>query len=389
MIEAFRQRPLWMTWLLYFLEFAGVGVYFTFLNVYFHQVGLNGTQIGVLNMVSAIAGMAGAVPWGLLGDRTGKVGWLLATGALGWGATLYLVGQAHSFAAYLGLGCLGGLASAAVVTLLDSTTLALLGERRADYGRYRLGGTFGFICASAFAGFLFDWGGLQMMFPMFFLIMVAFAGAALLLPALPLHHEAHAGRAVSQMIRRPAWIVLMVCAFLCWIAVNGANQFLGVAMSAMNSSKGLIGLTMMGAAVVEIPCMLQSGALLQRFGAARLLWFSMLLLILRFALFGWMPAPIWAIPINAINGPAFAFFWSSAVKYTNEMAPPALTATAQGLLNTTLGLAGVVGALLCGWLFDQFGSSGLFYLLAAGCLAAFVLFGAGLRLRQPAQEAAD
>ena len=61
-----------MLWVLFFFQFAAIGVYFTFLNVYYKGVGLSGTHIGLISMVSGVAGMAGSFLWGYLSDRTGK-----------------------------------------------------------------------------------------------------------------------------------------------------------------------------------------------------------------------------------------------------------------------------------------------------------------------------
>jgi hypothetical protein len=51
--------------------------------------------------------------------------------------------------------------------------------------------------------------------------------------------------------------------------------------------------------------------------------------------------------------------------------------TAQGLLNSTTSLAGVVSSLLTGWLFDWLSPNGLYSVMAGCCLAALVIFGAG------------
>jgi MFS family permease len=60
------------------------------------------------------------------------------------------------------------------------------------------------------------------------------------------------------------------------------------------------------------------------------------------------------------------------------MAPPELSATAQGLLVSATALAGVLSGVLSGWLFDKLGSRGLFLSLSGFCLAAFLLYGFGL-----------
>jgi PPP family 3-phenylpropionic acid transporter len=386
MIESTRRRSLWIIWSLFFFQFAGIGFFFTFLNVYFREVGLSGTQIGLISTASAVIAVISSVLWGYLSDRTGQARFMLAISGLLGALLAQLIPFVHTFLAYLILGCLGGLLASSANTLIDSTTLVLLGTRREDYGRYRTGGSVGYICATFIAGFLYDWGGLKLMFPSYAVVIAGFVIVALLLPAMPVPQEKHTGQSIGKMMRRPAWILFAVCIFLCWMATNGALQFLGVAMNEMGSNQRLIGLAWMIPAIIEVPLMMQSGVLLRRFGAVKLLWLSMLILTIRFLLLGWMPSPVWAIPINTLNAPAFVFFWNSAVTYANKMAPPSLSATTQGLFASTISLAGMISALLSGWLFDLLGPNGVFYVLAVGCLAAFILFGLGQIRHKPSTQ---
>jgi len=78
--------------------------------------------------------------------------------------------------------------------------------------------------------------------------------------------------------------------------------------------------------------------------------------------------------INAINGPGYVLYWTSAVTYASKMAPPSLAATSMAMFNSTISLAGMVSSLVSGALFDLAGPHGVFYVLAAFCLAAFILF---------------
>jgi PPP family 3-phenylpropionic acid transporter len=232
-------------------------------------------------------------------------------------------------------------------------------------------------------GFLFDRTGLGLMFPIYGVLMVFFIVSALLLPNLAVHREARDLGAVRVMIRQPAWILFTVVVFLVWIASNAAITFMSVVLQSMGMKSGLIGVAVTVGAVVEMPFMIFSGALLRRFGPVKLLLVSMTLSVVRFSLLGLMKAPEWAVAINLLNGPAYVLFWTSAVNLANRLAPQGLTATAQGLLNSTTSTAGVVSALLAGWLFDRL-HNGLFEVMAVFCLVALISFVVGNLHRKPA-----
>ncbi len=155
----------------------------------------------------------------------------------------------------------------------------------------------------------------------------------------------------------------------------------------MGAGDSLIGFALAVSAIFEVPFMAFSGAIIRRFGPTRLLWISMVGYVIRYILYSQMMSPEWVIFIHMFSGPVYVLFWNSAVNVANRMAPPELSATAQGLLVSATALAGVLSGGLSGWLFDRLGSRGLFLSLAGFCLAAFLLYSFGqLRARSPASR---
>jgi PPP family 3-phenylpropionic acid transporter len=129
----------------------------------------------------------------------------------------------------------------------------------------------------------------------------------------------------------------------------------------------------------EIPVMLYSGRLVSRFGLERMLAFSFVIYAVRCVLYAFMPAPIWALPINLLNGLSFGLFWVCSVMYVSHMAPDSLRATSQTLLTAVLSLANVVGAPFGGYIFDHSGPSSLFLIYAVFALAGLGVLLAGFR----------
>jgi PPP family 3-phenylpropionic acid transporter len=372
------ERQLQVVRLLFFFQFAGIGIFLSFINVYLRGTGLSGTQIGVLGMVSALFSLLCATLWGYLSDRTGRPRLILVIGAIGTALVVQLYPLAKTMPAFLAISCLYGIFNSASFTLVDSLALALLGDRREDYGRYRLGGSFGYILTTSISGLIFERVGLAYLFPAFGVTSLFFILTALLLPPRTTRRIARSGGAVLQMIRQPAWLTLVGGVFLVWMAASGAFAFLNITLKDMGASDSLIGFSLSISAICEVPFMAFSGAIIRRFGPSRLFWISMLGYLLRFILYSQMMSPEWAIAINAFSGPVYVLFWNSAINVANRMAPPELSATAQGLLVSATALAGVLSGVLSGWLFDKLGSRGLFLSLSGFCLAAFLLYGFGL-----------
>ena len=373
-------KRLWVIWLLFFLQYLAVGAFFVYLNIYYRQVGLSGTQIGLISMTGPLIGSISAVGWGFVSDRTGKPKWLIAIGALGGLVAVQFIPLAHSFWQFFGLTCVGSLMTSSLSTLIDGATLVMLGTKSENYGRYRIGGSLGYILATGAAGMIYDKVGLSYIFPIYAVIMTLFALAALFLPDLPIKiqsRERTDKAEIGLMMRQPVWLVFASSVFLIWMASYAAIMYLGVALMSMGASQTLIGFASITGAIIEIPFMGFGSWFIRRLGLEKLILIAIILMILRYFLLGLMHSPVWAVAINMLNGPAYAFFAISAVAYAKKLAPPTLATTSQGLLNSIMNLSGVVSALVTGVLFDRIGASGIFFSMGLCSVVAFILFSMG------------
>ncbi len=149
-------RQLRVVWFLFFFQFAGIGIFISFINVYLRAKGLSGTEIGLLGMVSALFSLVFATVWGYISDRTGRPRLILIIGAVGAALVVQAYPLAQSLPAYLAIACLYGTFNSTSATLVDSLALTLLADRREDYGRYRLGGSFGYILTTITSGLIFE-----------------------------------------------------------------------------------------------------------------------------------------------------------------------------------------------------------------------------------------
>jgi MFS family permease len=114
---------------LYFLYFGALGGYWTYLNVYYKQIGLSGTQIGLVNTISPLVSIFAATMWGLLNDRLGRPRLILRITMPGVIAACFGLSLVHNFFLIILFSCLISFFVCATIPLLDNTTLRLLGEQ--------------------------------------------------------------------------------------------------------------------------------------------------------------------------------------------------------------------------------------------------------------------
>ncbi len=370
---------------LYFTIWAAIGAFWPFIFVYYRrEIGLSGTEIGLVVMASAATGTLAAPVWGMLNDRLGRTRLLLTIQALSLAVVGLILGQMHTFVGVLAMISLFTVFSSPIMPLLDSTTLGLLGERRDLYGAYRAWGTIGFVIACTLAGFLIERIGLGLIFPAYSIGVFVFWLLSLRLP----DRRSSQGRAIrraglGQIIRHRAWLLFAISVFILWFSVMGAFAFLGIVIVEMGGAQSLIGLASTIAALTEIPTFQYGSQLLRRFAAPRLLMIAIGVYALRLLLYAFMPAPSWVLWLALLQGASYGLFLISAVAYANELAPDELKSTAQGLLVSVMSLANLGAGLAGGWLLDHVGHRGLFLAMMGTCLVALgvLLLGRRRRLR--------
>lgn len=373
---------------LYFTIWAAIGAFWPFVYVYYRsEIGLSGTQIGLIVMASAAMGTLAAPLWGMLNDRLGRTRLLLTIQALCLAAVCLAVGQLRAFAPILIMMGLFSVFSSPIMPLLDSTTLGLLGERRDLYGAYRAWGTIGFVITCTVAGFLIERVGLGLIFPAYAAGVLIFWFLSLRLPE---RREVRGGPSrwvgLRRMIRRRAWLIFMISVFLLWFSVMGAFAFLGIVIVEMGGAQRLIGLASTLAALTEIPTFQYGARLLRRFGPPRLLAMAIGVYAFRLLLYALMPSPTWVLWLALLQGASYGFFLVAAVAYANELAPNELKSTAQGLLVSVMSLANLAAGLVGGWLLDHVGRQGLFLAMMGTCLMALAVFAIGRRQDRTAAD---
>lgn len=363
---------------LYFAIWAAIGAYWPFIYVYYRsELGFTGTQIGLIVTASSLTGTLSATAWGMLNDRLGRTRTLLIIQSLGLIVACQALGFLHTFPSVLAVSSLFTIFSSPIMPLLDTTTLSLLGERRDQYGTYRMWGTVGFVVTCAAAGFLFERVGMRLIFPAYGAGVFAFMLLVLRLPERAVVRGPSRLAGIGQMIRQRAWLIFALSVFILWFAVMGAFAFLGIVIVEMGGTQRMVGLATTIAALTEIPMFQYSARLLRRLGPARLLAIAMGVYAFRLLLYASMPDVSWVLGLALLQGVSYGLFLVGAVAYANELAPTALKSTAQGLLVSVMSLANLSAGLAGGWLFDHVGHTGLFLAMMVASLLALGLFVAG------------
>ena len=371
----------------YFLYFAAIGGFFYYLFIYYTQIGLNSTQIGILSSLGPLIGILSGPLWGWLSDRLSITRPLFIFAAAAGMFFIYLLSTTVQYTWIMVLTIAGSFFTTPLMTLLDSTTLVLLGERRDLYGQQRLWGSAGYILTSYFFGQFLQSHGMRWIFPGYIAIMGIYLLVSFGLPMrrvkIAVSTSASIDKSIFQLLKQRTWVLFSISMIFMAIAMNSIIVFLAVYMTRLGSSPGLVGTVGALGALVEIPFMYAGSWLIRRYGSRTILLLGYAGYFLRLVVYAIMRVPGWAVLGSATNGISYSFMQTSSVAFVDEITPAQWKGTAMGLYNATFSLGGMINGVLNGALLDSYG--GGMYTVNAGLMlvATLLLLFTGAKAGRP------
>jgi MFS transporter, PPP family, 3-phenylpropionic acid transporter len=359
----------------YFLYFGAISILFPFLALFYQGQGLTGGQIGLLAAISPIISFFGAPLWTGAADASHRHKLVAMLSILGVVTVTFIFPQVASFGGLLLMISLWAFFGSPTGSLVDSAVLTLLGDRRERYGRIRLWGTIGYGVIAPFAGTLIGRLGLKWAFWGYAILML---GGLLVLTRIPFRQSRSGGSfrgGMRLLFANQAWMLFLVMVFIAGIGMATINNYLFVFMQSLGASKTLMGIALTVSTLSEIPAMFFSDRLLRRFGARGMLVIAMTTIGLRLLCYSLTTQPWVILVIQLCHGLTFAAIYTAGVYYADQIAPPGMKATTQGMFSGTLmGFGSAAGGLLGGLLLDRFSPGGMYAFAGTFVLAGLVVF---------------
>ena len=365
----------------YFFFFGASAALAPFLGLYFEQSGLSGRQIGLLFGMPPLLTLVSAPLWGGLADATHRHKLLLVVAMTGSSLMTFALSLTPAFLWLVPLVAARAFLGAPIMPLIDSTVVAMLDDRRDEYGKQRLWGAVGWGLVAPLVGFLIDRTGLQWMFYSYLMLVMC---NLVVSTRLPVRYAAIGGQfrqGVHALLANRQWIVFLTAILIGALSLTFEVSFLSLYMDDLGAGKTLMGLALTAGTISELPVWFFADRFLERWGARRLLAFSLLACGVQAFAYSLIRTPWLVLPIQLLHGPAFSAMWAAGVHYAAEIAPEGMGATAQGLFSgVVMGLRSALGAFIGGLLYEGLGAALMFRwggLSAVLGLLLFILAGRG------------
>jgi len=380
---------------LFFLLFIGLGISSPFFGIFFKHVIVHadGTPaiglIGLIFFVMPLVSIVANIPAGILADKFHSGKHLITLFCFGVALFAVLIGLAgedfaHDWTAngkfiyiFVLLLFLNGFFYP-IMPMLDAETLLFLNKhfRREFYGAYRLWGTYGWsVSTILMGGLLFYFRHTPLIFycaALAFAVLgfVAWSGIEAKPTAAPIIIPwSHLKKDI--LFR---WFLLFI--FLHGVVTTSSFTYTGYFFDDVLRSPLEIGFILGTWAIFEIPVMMFSRELIDRFGNRWLIVSGLLLSGIRLILFSFftLETPfVWKWAAALLHGPGFGLSQLGIIDFVDRRAHPGMRATYLNIATVArISLASALGGILGSMLIERWG--GAFLMQFCGWVTIAMIF---------------
>lgn len=361
---------------LQFWAFATNGVAAPFLPLYFDRQGYTSAQIGVLMMIGSLLAIFIQPVWGYVSDRlqtVKKVTFFLWSIAVLCGIGLF---ASQSYVLTFWFVLLMYFFLQPSYPLIDSVSIQSAARRGATYGSIRMFGSIGFASMALIGGYVLNLlGGISNLGYFMITVSVIPLILMLLLRDEPAEGERMTLDLLKGILKNKTFLLFLLLVFLISIPQRMNDVMFGLYLLSNGGTDSMVGWGWAIAAGVELPAFLLLNRYLKKIHEFALIGVVGILFSVRWFLYTVFTEPWMLLLLQGGAMVTFAVFWLSAVHYTARILPMQLCSTGQSVLAMVfMGLAGIVGSSVGGWLKDNYGGASMYIFAACVSLVAGIGF---------------
>lgn len=372
--------PYWRLSAYYLFYFASLGALVPFWGLYLQSRGFDALAVGQLMATLAATKIVAPLLWGHWVDRSGRRMPLIRLAALGAVLVFGAVFLANGFWALAAAMTLFSFFWNASLPQMEAVTFNHLGPRVRRYALIRVWGSIGFIGVVGALGAQLEGAPLAIV-PLWVLgLYVGVWLSTLWVPDSPPVSRQGPAASLRGLLRRPEVLAFLGACFLMQFSHGTYYAFYSIHLKAAGYSTGAVGALWVVGVTAEVLIFLGMHRLLERFGARRVLLWSLCLAAVRWLLIGafvtWVPVQVLAQMLHAAT---FGTFHAAAIHLVHHYFPGRTQGRGQALYNSvSFGAGGAAGSLMGGLLWSgpgplvTFGVGSLAALLGAWALWRWV-----------------
>ena len=351
-----------------FLEYIIWGAWYVTLTTYLTQtLQFSGTQAGTVFGTAALASLLSPLFVGLVADRFFATERVMATLYLAAAVCMFLVTRVTSFAAVYALMLAFCLLYFPTIALTNSIAMRNVRDPGRDFPAIRTMGTIGWIAITNVVGWMcVEADAMQFVFGATGCVVMAIY-SLLALPHTPppaKGQKASIGTLLGldalTLLKQRDFAVFLIASVLACIPLTFYYSFTNAYLNEVGVENAANKMSLGQAS--EVIMLLLMPVFFRVWSVRTILLLGLSSWAIRYVLlaYGNPQDGMWMFYLAILlHGVCFDFFFVTGFLYTNQIAPPELRSTAQGLITlATYGLGMLIGSLLSGGVLDYFSTTG-------------------------------
>lgn len=358
-----------------------MGLFVPYWGLYLEYKLFNPVQIGILLSLFQLSRIVSPNIWGWIADHTEKrIIWIKLTSFLGFIGFLGIF-WSDSFIKIFFIMMAMSIFTSSTLPLVESLTLSHLATTDGHYSKIRAWGSFGFIVASLFFGYLFDIVGISFLVYGLLIAQIIIFTLSFTIPEKKYITKNLPNTSIRKILIQPEVISLLIgCA--CMVTSHGLlYNFYSIYLNEHDYSNSFIGFLWTLGVMCEIVIFFKMPKILKFLNLKQILILSLLVGVLRFFIIGQFPEWIFLIIFaQTLHAITFGSFHIASIEFINHFFTGKNHAKGQAIYNSiTYGLGGTIGGLGGGFLIQHYGASYAFSLSAIFPLVGFFVIAFGMR----------
>jgi PPP family 3-phenylpropionic acid transporter len=341
-----------------------------FLPIVLRDRGLSAAEIGVVLGLAALTAFVAMPIWGHAADRQLGPERTLAVAALAAAVAIIPLALVHGLLGLVVATVTVTAARSAFSSLVDAVALDHLGaDARQGYGRVRRWQSLGWALAACVWGLLLQIDSLDLLPALYIPCALALALCAASIGGTHLPHERPEVGSRRAMLR--ALAPFLASLLLLFSAFSATFSFVSVRIADLGGGLFVVGFATAVQAAAEVPVMQATPRLTRMLSHRALYVGGSAFFAVAFAAWAFLDSSLAIAMVKLVAGIGFALAYVGSVVIVDDLVPPALRGTAQGLARAvSIGLAAIIGTSAGGAIYEFAGPRALFLACAASAVAA-------------------
>lgn len=369
--------PYWRLSSFYFFYFAILGALVPYWGLFLQNRGFDAIAIGELMAIIMATKVVAPPLWGWLGDHLGHRMMIVRFASLASVVTFLFMFEAGGFWWIALVMTLYTFFWNASLPQFEVITFIYLKSQVARYARIRIWGSVGFILAVIVLGYMVDYQGPEVVLPAVLVIFIGIWLTSLTVkdPAPEPHLEDQPS--LASVLKKPAIIAFFVAVFLMQFGHGPYYSFYSIHMVDHGFSKAAVGQLWALGVIAEVILFIYMHRFLDRWGAKRVLAWSLAIAALRWLTIGFFPDSLALLLLaQVMHAATFGSFHAAAIHLIHHYFVGKHQGRGQALYSAlSFGAGGALGALASGYMWEDLGPQTTFVVASAvSALGAWIVW---------------